>query len=151
MACSTSKTNVEVNKSNSHVAYDSITNLIVHDLYFLDRQPTFPERGYEGFVSYIIRNYEDTSQAGIYHKVKIKFVIDKKGHLIGARIAERQEDNCCDEEEKIIKILESSPLWEPGVYKGKDINVLYWLRFSYAVSEEGKIVHTGTTLLDGTY
>lgn len=38
-----------------------------------------------------------------------------------------------------MQILESSPDWIPGIYKGEEVNVMYTMRLSGVINENGKI------------
>ena len=56
--------------------------------------------------------------------VQVQFVIDKKGHLIGARIYSKESDALSDFEKAVLKALCSLNDWQAGRQNGKPVNVL---------------------------
>ena len=54
----------------------------------------------------------------------VQFVIDKRGHLVGARIPGKKEQNYTRVEKEIINTLNQIQGWTPGKIDGKDVNVL---------------------------
>lgn len=118
------------------VTYDSITNKNVYTL--VDYMPAF--LGKEGnIVSYICKNYNDPSRAGVGASFLLRFVIDKEGYLIGAGIVDKERRKYEPEEKQIIDIVETSPKWKPGVCKGKKVDVLVKMRFRFTVDENGRL------------
>ena len=57
-------------------------------------------------------------------RVQVQFVIDKKGHLIGARIYSKESDALSDFEKAVLKALCSLNDWQAGRQDGKPVNVL---------------------------
>lgn len=51
-------------------------------------------------------------------------MIDKKGHLIGARIYGKESDALSDFEESVLKALSILNDWQVGRQDGKPVNVL---------------------------
>lgn len=57
-------------------------------------------------------------------RVQVQFVIDKKGHLIGARIYGKESDALSDLEKAVLKALCLLNDWQAGRQDGKPVNVL---------------------------
>lgn len=54
--------------------------------------------------------------------VIVQFVIDKKGKLVEAQVT-NSVDPALDKE--ALRVIESSPLWEPGKQREKPVRVIY--------------------------
>lgn len=105
---------------------DSITNLKVYD--FVTEFPTFPGGEVE-FLRYINKNYIKTAD-NMQSTFLLSFVINKDGKIKGVRISNKKKNEYTNEEEKMIKVFESMPLWKPGKYNEKKVNVLLTRRVS---------------------
>ena len=57
-------------------------------------------------------------------------MINKDGEIKGVRIFNKKKNEYTNEEKKMIKVFESMPLWKPGEYNGKRVNVLLTRRVS---------------------
>jgi protein TonB len=68
-------------------------------------------------------NYKDESI------VYVSFVILKSGKLVDIKLANMEKKQRISQktEEKIIKIIESMPKWEPGILNGKVVNAQYFI------------------------
>lgn len=106
--------------------YDSITRLNVYDFVF--EFPSFPGGEVE-FLRYINKNYIKSAE-DMQSTFQLRFVIDKKGKIKGVRIFNKKKEEYTNEEKKMIKVFESMPLWKPGEYSGKKVNVLLTRRVS---------------------
>lgn len=105
---------------------DSLTKLIVYD--FVTEFPSFPG-GEVDFLKYISKNYFQTED-DIQSTFLLSFVIDMNGKIKGVRIFNKKQNEYTNEEKKMIKVFESMPLWKPGKYNGKRVNVLLTRRMS---------------------
>lgn len=110
--------------------------------------PVFPtENGDIG--RYIAEKYEDKTKVGMQLSIKLKFVINKKGKLIGARIVNKKESEYTEEENMIIDIIKSSPKWEPGTCSNIKTNILLQMRLKFVVDERGRLRQSGQFVING--
>jgi len=102
------------NERNNFVKYDSLTQLYVHPL--ADEMPKYKDK-HMTFLSDFLDHfqYDPTSEEQIQTTLKLQFVIDKKGNLIGARIRDKTNDQYTSFEKAG---------WQPGVFNGEAVNVL---------------------------
>ena len=100
----------------------------------VDDMPTFNggEAGIE-FRRYIAQNLqypEIAAKNGIAGRVIVQFVINKKGNLVDAKIVQ-SADPALDKE--AIRVVESSPDWEPGKHMGKPVEVIFAFPINFVV------------------
>lgn len=128
-------------KCESILHYDSITNKNVY--YFVDEMPIFSENKHDNLARYIMEKYvDDPRKVGFQFSVKLRFVIDKEGYLMGAGIFNKEENftrKCTEEENKIIEIIKSSPKWKPGICSGQRVDVLVKMRLGFVIDENGRL------------
>lgn len=105
---------------------DSITKLKVYD--FVTEFPSFPG-GEVGLLRYVNKNYIKTD-GDMQSTFQLSFVINRSGKIKGVRIFNKKKNEYTNEEKKVIKVFESMPLWKPGKYNGKRVNVLLIRRVS---------------------
>lgn len=105
---------------------DSITKLKVYD--FVTEFPSFPGGEVE-LLRYINKNYIKTD-GDMQSTFQLSFVINRSGKIKGVRIFNKKKNEYTNEEKKMIKVFESMPLWKPGKYNGKRVNVLLTRRVS---------------------
>jgi len=129
-------------KCESIVHYDSITNRNVY--YIVDEMPIFSENKNNNLMKYIMGKYvDDPQKVGIQLSVKLRFVIDKEGNLIGAGLFNKEENfvqNYTEEEKQIINIIQTSPKWKPGICSGQKVDVLVKTRLRFVIDENGKLI-----------
>lgn len=93
-------------------------------LFSLDKEPSFMGHGYNTFSSWVSKQlvYPPISRsAGSEGTVRIRFTIDKNGELVNPRVWESSGDRRLDAE--AIRVVSSSPQWEPGMLNGKPVRV----------------------------
>ena len=71
--------------------------------------------------------YSDT----ISHHIRVQFIIDKKGNLLGARIEGKDRDELDPVEQKILKTVDKMQQWKPGTFNGKPVDVFLEKHVSY--------------------
>ena len=121
-------------------AIDSITNKKVYLV--VNERPEF--LGKEGdILNYIYKNFRDSTMTGVQFSIKLRFVIDSKGNLIGAGLLNKDQNY--KEEVKIVNIVKTSPKWKPGKYLKKRVNVLMIIKFSGVINESGRLDRVWTT------
>ncbi len=103
---------------------DDVVYTIVEDM------PLFNGKSAEeGFREYVMKNTVypiEAQEKGISGRVMVQFTIDENGNLTDAEIA-RGVDPLLDNE--ALRVIKSSPQWNPGYQKGKAVPV----RFTYPV------------------
>jgi protein TonB len=68
-------------------------------------------------------NYpEEAAQNGIKGRVYVKFVVNSKGQLVNAEIFKGVHP---DLDNEALRVIKSSPLWEPGIQSGVKVSVTY--------------------------
>ena len=106
-----------------YTQYDKITRKNVYVV--VEEMPKY--KGGEGvFLKELVDHIQYvTSENNIPQtRVQVQFVIDKKGHLIGARIYSKESDALSDFEKAVLKALCSLNDWQAGRQDGKPVNVL---------------------------
>ena len=94
--------------------------------YFVEIMPTFNggDPGVE-FNRYILSKMhypENAAQNGIQGRVYIKFVVNSKGELEKAEIYRGVHP---DLDNEALRVIKTSPLWEPGIQSGRKVSVTY--------------------------
>lgn len=87
--------------------------------------PQFRNDGTKGFQSYISENLvypDEAKKKGIEGKVFVEFVVGANGVVKNAKIA-RSAHPILDKE--ALRIVEASTIWEPGIQRGKKVDVLF--------------------------
>ncbi len=103
--------------------YDKITRKKVY--IFVEELPKYKGGDVafsKEFANNIQNVFSDNNRLPI--RVQVQFVIDKKGHLIGARIYGKESDALSDSEKAILKALCLTNNWQAGRHNGKPVNVL---------------------------
>lgn len=93
--------------------------------YIVETMPQFRNDGTKGFQSYISENLvypDEAKKKGIEGKVFVEFVVGANGVVKNAKIA-RSAHPILDKE--ALRIVEASPIWEPGIQRGKMVDVLF--------------------------
>lgn len=118
--------------------YDKITNRCVYLYGLLDKDPVFA--GTEtNIMEYIQKKHKEAPDHAYIFSLRVIFVVDKKGKVIGARIANKESNEYTNNERQIVAIVNSSPKWIPGVYSGKVVNTFVRMRFKFGINENGEI------------
>lgn len=95
---------------------------VIFDPYALEKQPSFPG-GYEAFNKFLNQHLKYPSKASrndVQGQVFMRFVIDTDGSIIDVEVMKGIGFGC-DEEAK--RVLESSPKWNPGKQRGREVKV----------------------------
>ena len=103
--------------------YDKITRKNVY--IFVEELPQY-KGGNIAFSKEFANNIQNvfSDKDSLPISVQIQFVIDKKGHLIGARIYGKESDALSDFEKEVLKAIYLTNDWQAGRHKGKPVNVL---------------------------
>ncbi|HZY77959.1 MAG TPA: energy transducer TonB [Cyclobacteriaceae bacterium] len=100
---------------------------------FVESPATF-DGGLNAFYKLVGEKIKYPVQArrmGIYGKVNVEFVIDKDGTIIDA-VALNKIGGGCDEE--AIRVIKSSPKWNPGKQRGKAVKQRMVLPITFALN-----------------
>ncbi|WP_134148085.1 energy transducer TonB [Flavobacterium sp. 270] len=89
----------------------------------LDEKPDFPGGIYE-FYKFIGANYKTPEVQGLSGKIYVTFIIEKDGSLADIRVL---RDIGYGTGTEAIRVLQNSPKWIPGKYKGEAVRALYSL------------------------
>ncbi|MDR1458952.1 MAG: hypothetical protein LBI60_01895 [Bacteroidales bacterium] len=100
--------------------YDTITGRKTYTL--VNDMPIFPN-GELDFYNYLSENFDWESDVDTQQSFNLRFVIDKNGNLLGARIFGKQKDEYGENEKEIIETFKKSPKWIPGKCCGKKVDV----------------------------
>lgn len=112
-------------QKNNLIKYDSLTRQQVYT--FVEEMP-----GYKGgdmafstdFNKHFQYDLAKIRQEQIQTKLRVQFVIDTKGHLVGARIYDKKAGELTEFEKVGLKALNLMQSWQAGKHKGKLVNVL---------------------------
>lgn len=88
----------------------------------LDQQPVF-NGGISAFMEYVRNSFNypvRCQEAGISGSVKLRFVVERNGRISHVKAIETT-DACPEFTTEAIKVVEHSPRWKPGIFKGKAV------------------------------
>jgi TonB family protein len=91
----------------------------------VEEMPSFQGQGGEGFREYLSKNIiypEEAKKNKITGKVYVEFTVDAKGEVTDVKVV-RSVHPLLDKE--AVRVVESSPLWQPGKQKGKPVAVQF--------------------------
>ena len=125
ISCLCSCHSVKMQLENNVVRYDSITQRNVYT--FVEKMPEYKGGSRSFMVDFnrsfhydFAKNETEPTQT----KLRIQFVIDTNGRLIGARIFNKKADGLTGFEKAGLKALNSMQCWQAGEHNGKLVNVL---------------------------
>jgi len=114
-----------VKGQQENAKYDTLTQQNVYA--FVEKMPNY-EGGDMAFIADFNKHFQyDFSINGkelIQTKLRVQFVVDTKGRLIGARIYYKSADKLTDFEKAGLKALNLMQSWQAGEHNGKLVNVL---------------------------
>ncbi|WP_443936856.1 energy transducer TonB [Pedobacter sp. MW01-1-1] len=102
----------------------------IYDFVSIDKQPEY-KGGMQNFYQYIsseLKYPEEAKKNKTQGKVFLSFVVEKDGSLSDITVTRglTKETN-----EEAIRVLQKSPKWEPGVYKGQPVRVKYNININF--------------------
>ena len=106
-----------------NVQYDSLTRKNVY--VFVEKMPDY-NGGEVAFINEFSKNFQYTfsESEDIKTRLQVQFVIDVKGHLIGARIYNKTVDELTTFEKAALKAINLMQDWQVGRHNNKLVNVL---------------------------
>lgn len=102
--------------------------VIVDDVerYFVEIMPTFkggvPSVEFNRFILSKLNYPKGAAQNGIEGRVLVKFVVNSNGELVKVEIFRSVHP---DLDHEALRVIRSSPLWEPGIQNGKKVSVTF--------------------------
>lgn len=110
-------------QDNELMQYDSLTRKMVYT--FVEKMPQY-KGGNIAFIDEFGRkfHYEFEKHEDIQTRLRVQFVIDKKGALIGARIYNKKYEELTNFEKEGLKTITSIQNWESGKRKKENVNVM---------------------------
>lgn len=112
-------------QENNVTKYDSQTPQKVY--LFVERMP-FYKGGNKAFMADFAKffhyNSAKDTQEPIQTKLRVRFIVDTEGHLIGARICDKKTNELTEFEKAGLKALNLMQNWQAGEHNGKPVNVL---------------------------
>ena len=108
------------------VDYNDGDDVADEEIFFVvEDMPSFQGRGQQGFREWIARNLkypESAAKKGIGGRVYVQFAVNSKGEVVDAVVL-KGVDPALDQE--ALRVVMSSPKWEPGRQRGKPVKVQF--------------------------
>ena len=110
-------------QSSNLVQYDTLTNRNVYT--FVENMPQY-KGGTRAFMNEFGKrfHYEFKKHEDIQSKLRIQFVIDRKGALIGARIIDKKNAELSNLEKEGLKTIMAMQNWKPGKQHNENVDVI---------------------------
>lgn len=137
MLCVCSGNLIKGQQKSDYFYYDSLTQKEVYVVVekmpvYKGGDPAFQTRSRKENISAFLADFskrftldESADTEPLQTKLKVQFVIDNEGHLIGARIPYKKEkDKLSAFERSGLKTINSMQDWQPGIHEGKAVNVI---------------------------
>ena len=119
----TEKTSVDLT-----VYIDSSEEVIQDEVewYLVEIMPTFnggdPKQEFSRYIASKMHYPAEAAHNGVQGRVWVKFVVDSKGELINPEIYRGVHP---DLDNEALRVIKTSPPWEPGIQSGIRVNVTY--------------------------
>ena len=87
--------------------------------------------GYEGLMNFLQQNLgypQDAIKQGIEGRVTVQFTVSKDGSIKDINVIRSLFPSCDAEAVRVVSIM---PKWVPGKLKGKPVDAIYTLPFSF--------------------
>lgn len=110
-------------QDNGFMQYDSLTRKMVYT--FVEKMPQY-KGGNIAFIDEFGRkfHYEFAKHEDIQTKLRVQFVIDKVGLLIGARIYNKKYKELTNFEKEALRTINSMQNWESGTHNNMNVDVI---------------------------
>ncbi len=105
----------------------------------VDKKPMFQGGEASKFSLWVfsqIKYPEDAFKNNITGKVLLQFVISKEGKVTGVKVLRSSGNEMLDNE--AIRVISSSPDWEPGKVKGEAVDVIFTYPIIFKLTGENK-------------
>ncbi|RLD69098.1 MAG: hypothetical protein DRJ29_14610 [Bacteroidetes bacterium] len=118
---------------------DSPTNTapVDEEIFFIvEEMPTFnggePATEFRKYISQNLQFPETAAENGTEGRVIVQFAVDKNGKVVDANVV-RSVNPALDKE--AVRVVMSSPDWEPGKQRGKAVKILFTFPINFIVSK----------------
>jgi len=116
------------------IEFSEEEEVVEEEVFFIvEDMPSFQGKGQEGFREWIAQNLrypEIAAENGISGKVYVQFAVNSKGEVVDAVVV-RGVDPALDKE--AIRVVMSSPKWEPGKQRGKPVKVQFTFPINFVL------------------
>lgn len=105
----------------------------VIDLFRVEQQPLFRGQGSEAFRLWVMQQVRYPGPAldnGVEGRVTVQFVIDSHGNLTDIEVLAAPDRSLAEE---TIRVLMSSPEWEPGKQRGRPVAVRFTIPIEFRI------------------
>jgi len=120
--------------NNTHGTETSSANTTPHELVSVEKAPAFPG-GIDKFYSYLLNRLRftpDAREAKLASRLFITFIIGADGKINSVNIPNQIGYGM---DELVIKILNESPVWTPGIYQGQPVSTIIRLPINFRMSQ----------------
>ena len=96
--------------------------------------------GYEGLLNFLGQNLkypQDAFKQGIEGRVVVRFTVSKEGSIKDINVIRSLSPSCDAEAVRVVSIM---PKWVPGMQKGKPVDVIYTLPFSFKLPKTSSVM-----------
>ena len=92
----------------------------------VEDMPQYPggEKAMMNFIANNIKYPRKALEEGVEGRVIVKFVVDKEGNVVDAKVIKGIGHGC---DEEALRVINSMPKWKPGKQRGKPVEVYYTL------------------------
>lgn len=117
---------------------DTEPEIVIDDVerYFVEIMPTFnggdPRIEFSRYIASRMKYPKEAIQNGIKGRVYIKFIVNSTGELVNAEIFQGIHSTLDNE---ALRVVQSSPLWEPGIQSGARVSVTYVFPINFVLHE----------------
>jgi hypothetical protein len=120
-----------IQKKTTPTTIKNIDDNNIYNTAGIEVKPDFPG-GLEKFYKFISKNFQVPEEEGLKGKVFVTFVVEKDGLLSDIKVL---RDIGYGTGKEAVRVLKSSPRWEPGEQNGKKVRCIYSLPISIQSSE----------------
>jgi TonB family protein len=107
--------------------------------YVVEEMPTFkggdPAPEFRKYIAQNLQYPESAAKNGVEGRVIVQFMVNDNGKVVDAVVV-RGVDSSLDKE--ALRVVNSSPDWEPGKQKGKPVNVLFTFPINFVLQDSHK-------------
>jgi protein TonB len=104
--------------------------VIVEEMPVFDNDETKEFVKFRQYLAKNLRYPEEAAKKGIEGRVYVSFVVDTEGNVTKVKV-ERGVEPALDNE--AIRVIQSSPQWQPGKQRGKNVNVAFTFPIVFAL------------------
>lgn len=137
-ACSDSENELQVDNLTAEQAgilkSEGLIEIQEAEVFFIvEEMPSFQDMGQRGFREWIADNLEYPKKAerkGISGKVFVQFIVNSEGEVTGAKIVRGIHPEL---DAEAIRVVESSPAWDPGKQRGENVDVQFTFPINFVL------------------